>query len=306
MFVGLYWAYFDVGVLEAMPGFAQGGWMVYAGHIILLSVLLVSSLIDAEHWIIPLSVSYTAAAAGMILSMFWPYWVGLEAEQLWQLVPYAGVKSGAAAIGGVIGLVIGWLMIKYGLIKRSFFELEEALAEKKQEENKKTADTDSPDIEVNIRLEMGREMAFLAPAVVLGVIFTVISAGDSVIAGWWSEIISTQKWFAGLLGSVFGFMIGAAVVWATRILGSLAFGREAMGLGDVHLMAAVGAVLGWIDPTIAFFVAPFFGLGWAIIRLVAHRSREIPYGPFLSMATVVVMIFHDPIVAYFLRTMMPQ
>ena len=301
MFVGLYWVYFDVGVLEAMPEFAQGGWMVYAGHIILLSVLLVSSLIDAEHWIIPLSVSYTAAAAGLILSMFWPYWVGLEAEQLWKVVPYAGVKSGAAAIGGVIGLVIGLLMIKFGLIKRSFFELEEALAEKEPVENKKTADTDGPDIEVNIRLEMGREMAFLAPAVVLGVVFVVVSAGDSVVAGWWSEIISTQKWFAGLLGSVFGFMIGGAVVWATRILGSLAFGREAMGLGDVHLMAAVGAVLGWFDPTIAFFVAPFFGLGWAIVRLVSHRSREIPYGPFLSMATVVVMIFHDPIVAYFLR-----
>ena len=56
-----------------------------------------------------------------------------------------------------------------------------------------------------------------------------------------------------------------------------------------------------VSPLIAFFVAPFFGLGWAMVRLVLHRSREIPYGPFLSMGTLAVMILHDPIVEYFLR-----
>jgi leader peptidase (prepilin peptidase)/N-methyltransferase len=119
-------------------------------------------------------------------------------------------------------------------------------------------------------------------------------------------LITEQKWLTGLLGSVFGYMIGAAVVWATRILGSLAFGKEAMGLGDVHLMAAVGAVLGWASPTIAFFVAPFIGLGWAVARLLLHKEREIPYGPFLSVATLIVMIWHDPIVNYFLQAFTPQ
>jgi len=95
------------------------------------------------------------------------------------------------------------------------------------------------------------------------------------------------------------------VVWATRILGSLVFGREAMGLGDVHLMAAVGAMLGWQSPTVAFFLAPFFGLGFAVLRLVIHRTREIPYGPFLSMATVLVMICHDAIVEYLMATLQP-
>jgi prepilin signal peptidase PulO-like enzyme (type II secretory pathway) len=53
-------------------------------------------------------------------------------------------------------------------------------------------------------------------------------------------------------------------------------------------------------------VAPFLGLGWAIFRLIAHRSREIPYGPFLSIATVIVMIFHDYIVLYFAQAMTPH
>ena len=53
------------------------------------------------------------------------------------------------------------------------------------------------------------------------------------------------------------YLVGGGVVWLVRIAGSLAFGKEAMGLGDVHLMAGVGACLGWIDPTLAVF-EPFF------------------------------------------------
>jgi len=37
-----------------------------------------------------------------------------------------------------------------------------------------------------------------------------------------------------VLGSMFGYFIGCTVVWATRLLGTLALGKEAMGLGDVH------------------------------------------------------------------------
>ncbi|MBN2209768.1 MAG: hypothetical protein JW709_00080, partial [Sedimentisphaerales bacterium] len=73
----------------------------------------------------------------------------------------------------------------------------------------------------------------------------------------------------------------------------------------VHLMAAVGAVLGWPSAVLAFFLAPFFGLGWALSRLFFHRMREIWYGPFLSLATVVVMLIHDPLVNYFLQALTP-
>jgi leader peptidase (prepilin peptidase)/N-methyltransferase len=98
---------------------------------------------------------------------------------------------------------------------------------------------------------------------------------------------------AGLLGSLFGYFVGCAVVWATRVLGTLGFGKEAMGLGDVHLMGAAGAVVGPVMVIIAFFIAPFFGLGWALFQMLFKKIRQIPYGPFLSLAVLTVMIFHD-------------
>jgi len=84
-------------------------------------------------------------------------------------------------------------------------------------------------------------------------------------------------------------------VWAVRILGTLAFGREAMGMGDVHLLAAVGAVIGWPETTLAFFVAPFLGIAAAVVGAglagaFRLERRHLPYGPHLATATVIVVL----------------
>ncbi len=137
------------------------------------------------------------------------------------------------------------------------------------------------------RREMIRELAFLAPCIGLG------------LAGWyagqWVGAAGTAiPLVARVLGGVLlGFLVGGGVVWAVRILGSIAFGKEAMGLGDVHLMAAVGACLGWIDATLAFFLAAFVGLYFAILGRVASGSiaRAMPYGPYLAIATLLVLLF---------------
>jgi leader peptidase (prepilin peptidase)/N-methyltransferase len=93
-------------------------------------------------------------------------------------------------------------------------------------------------------------------------------------------------------------MVGGFVVWITRILGTLVFGRLAMGLGDVHLMFGVGAVVGAGCATIAFFLAPFFGIFLAIWMFFTGKKRELPYGPYLSLATAFCLLFCCPIAAY--------
>jgi leader peptidase (prepilin peptidase) / N-methyltransferase len=303
LFVGLFWFYFvdPTRSPRQMPVFESGGWMIYMGHIALVAVLLAASLIDAEHWIIPLSLCYTIVAMGAILSMVWPYVVEGPVDQFWRLIPWSGPTTASLAIGALGGLSVSLVLVQCGIIKRSFDA--EDVATPVGVTAVKDAEAGGSDDNVNVRAEMVREMVFLAPPLLLALAGYFIFVRCDGPADWWAGLLGGHKWFAGLLGSAYGFMIGGAVVWATRIAGTLAFGREAMGLGDVHLMAAVGAVLGWISPTIAFFLAPFFGLGWAVARLIIHRSREIPYGPFLSMATLVVMIFQDRIVDYLMQSM---
>ena len=119
-----------------------------------------------------------------------------------------------------------------------------------------------------------------------------IVRGVAPVGVWW-ENFSQIPAVAGLLGSVWGYFVGCGIVWAIRIFGTLAFGKEAMGLGDVHLMGAAGAVIGPVYVVVAFFVAPFFGLGWAGFQMFFKKIRQIPYGPFLSLGIFVVIILHD-------------
>ena len=103
----------------------------------------------------------------------------------------------------------------------------------------------------------------------------------------------------GLAGSMLGYLVGGGLVWGIRIFGTLGFGREAMGLGDVHLLAGVGAVVGWWDPILIFFIAPFSGLLWAafsaILEKIGKKQSEIPYGPHLAVATLLVVFLRPGI-----------
>jgi leader peptidase (prepilin peptidase)/N-methyltransferase len=96
-------------------------------------------------------------------------------------------------------------------------------------------------------------------------------------------------WLSVLAGVLMGYLIGAGLVWMVRIGGSLAFGREAMGLGDAHLLGAVGACLGWIDAVATFFVAVVLGAVWGgMAKLQGEKAKALPFGPFLAMAALVV------------------
>lgn len=93
-----------------------------------------------------------------------------------------------------------------------------------------------------------------------------------------------------LLSSLVGMAASGGLVWAVRVIGTVVLRREAMGFGDVTLMAMIGAFLGWQPCLIIFFLAPFAGLVIGVLRLILFRDREIPYGPFLCLATLVVIV----------------
>lgn len=145
------------------------------------------------------------------------------------------------------------------------------------------------------RREMVRELIFLAPAIGLGLLGAAIAIKG---AGPWTfdpaslasyPAVQVPLWLDALAGALMGYLIGGGVVWLIRILGSLAFGKEAMGLGDVHMMAAVGACIGWPDAVLGFFGAAFVGVAYAIASAIGgSRLKSLPYGPHLAVATVLV------------------
>jgi leader peptidase (prepilin peptidase)/N-methyltransferase len=155
---------------------------------------------------------------------------------------------------------------------------------------------------VNPRKEVLWEVAFLLPPLALAGAMALLMGHVPAVRLWWDRLLSEKAnpllapHLVGLGSALFGYLIGGLWVWATRILGTLAFNKEAMGMGDVHILAAVGAVCGWIVPSLTFFVAPFIGLGWALYQWIGRRQGVVAYGPLLATATFGVMVFYDPIV----------
>jgi leader peptidase (prepilin peptidase) / N-methyltransferase len=96
--------------------------------------------------------------------------------------------------------------------------------------------------------------------------------------------------FVGLGSSLVGVAVAAGLVWSVREGASRALGREAMGLGDVTLMAMVGAWVGWQAAVVAFFLAAFLGLAHGVVQVVRHRESELPYGPSLCLASALVIV----------------
>jgi leader peptidase (prepilin peptidase)/N-methyltransferase len=73
-----------------------------------------------------------------------------------------------------------------------------------------------------------------------------------------------------------------------------------MGGGDVKLLAMIGAFMGWQMALLTFFLAPFLGIVIGVINLVTKKDHTIPYGPFLSIAALVVLFWADKIISLIL------
>lgn len=310
LFAGYYVAFFMVGMGPCPnPGAPRGGWgagfmnmpqhwPVYALYMALLCVLLAASLIDAELYIIPLELLWFIGAVGLVVHTI------VDTPRTPGALNVQSDAAAALAAGGAIGLLISLALLRMKWIRPSFadggplLEIDQAAYEKEVEAAKREGrevEEEAPQYTpAQIRAEIRHEMLFLLPPLALAGAFAALVMIVPAVGRAWDALVSAH-WVSGLLGSILGALVGGFVVWLTRILGTLAFGREAMGMGDVHLMAAVGACIGAGASTVAFFVAPFFGLVLAIYLIITGTRRELPYGPYLSMGTAFVMLLYCPI-----------
>ena len=99
--------------------------------------------------------------------------------------------------------------------------------------------------------------------------------------------------------ALFGWIVGGAMGWLCRVIFTLVLGKEALGMGDVHILAAAGAVAGWPVAFFAFFAAAVLTLLAMIVIQLTRQSRAVPYGPWLALAFFLCSIFEDRILAYF-------
>ncbi len=116
----------------------------------------------------------------------------------------------------------------------------------------------------------------------------------------------------GLLFSMLGgvpeigrALLGAAVgfggLWAVGALGSVMFKKEAMGGGDIKMMAMVGAFVGWQGVLLTIFLGALLGsvifLPLQIIR--GEREKEVPFGIFLALGAATTYLLGPTIISWY-------
>lgn len=103
------------------------------------------------------------------------------------------------------------------------------------------------------------------------------------------EWIKQHPHLHGLSVSLVGALVGAGAIWVVRAVSGFALGQEAMGLGDVTLMALIGSFLGWQPVVFVLLLAPLLAIVGAVATSLLSGKTYIPFGPYLSLAAIIVM-----------------
>lgn len=86
------------------------------------------------------------------------------------------------------------------------------------------------------------------------------------------------------------------VMFLIKILGDFIFKKESMGGGDIKLMFVFGLTMGIPLSIASIFLASFIGLPISLIMLKNNSSHELPFGPYLSIAAIILFLSQIDIV----------
>ena len=108
-----------------------------------------------------------------------------------------------------------------------------------------------------------------------------------------------------LFNSLVGLAFGFGLLWLVRFFGSKAFRREAMGLGDVFLMGAIGALFGPVAVLVTLILSSVVGSVVGLGMIVMSKARfgrfvEIPFGPYICLGCLAWMFCGPELVSAYL------
>lgn len=100
-----------------------------------------------------------------------------------------------------------------------------------------------------------------------------------------------------LVGAATGF----ALLWLVGVAGAAVFKQEAMGGGDVKMMAMVGAFLGWQGTLLTVFLGALVGSLIFVPMQLLGQKRLVPFGIFLALGAATCWFAGAPLVDWYLR-----
>jgi leader peptidase (prepilin peptidase)/N-methyltransferase len=285
--------YFGVELLTALLFLAvwlkvwPAAWVLALPYFVLVSLFVVATFIDFEHFIIPDEITWGGAAAGLLLSFAVP---PLQGEQshlmggLWSLI-------GAVAGWGLLRLVVELGKLAFGK-KKIVFEQAEPFRWERHDQ----------DADFHVGPEKFLWSDFFA------------RGNEQLLLHCTALEIDGEKLELGVLRFTLDWVHHGERKWALEkievISGEateLTFPREAMGLGDVKFMACIGAFLGWQAILFTVMSASMIGAVIGVLAILLRRrewSAKIPFGPYLALGALIWLFAGPQIVHWYLSTVL--
>lgn len=103
----------------------------------------------------------------------------------------------------------------------------------------------------------------------------------------------------GLLQALLGAAVGFATLWLVGWVGMLVLKKEAMGGGDIKMMAMVGAFTGWAGVLLTIFLGAVAGTVIFVPITLIDRNRLVPFGIFLALGAAITWVAGPDIIQWY-------
>jgi leader peptidase (prepilin peptidase)/N-methyltransferase len=283
--------YFAVELLTALLFLAvwlQFPWQIALVYWVFVSLLIVGTFIDFEHFIIPDEVTIGGTIAGVLASFLVP--ALMSTDRRWTAVL-------TSALSAALGYAILWVVLEAG--KKVF--------------GKKKIQLDVPtpfswtrkgdDADFVVGEETGLWSEYFSRETDVLILLCDEAVVDTRVVG------KTELRFHYNRVTLDGEEISLDILeQISGVVRELQIPREAMGRGDLKFLAAIGAFLGWRAVLFSVFAGSLFGSLVGLGTLLIGRrvwSAKLPFGPYLAFGGLAWMFFGESLLSWYMGLLNP-
>ena len=278
--------YFAVELVTALLFLAI--WQRFPPHVaiaywIFVSLLIIGTFIDFEHFIIPDRVTIGGTIAGVACSIVVPALMQTNSRLA------AGVRSALAA---ALGYVILWIVLEAGKIafgkKRIGFDATTPFTWTKR---------DDDDAHFIVGTEESLWSEYFAREK-----DRLLLQGDEVRIDDRDYGSVTLTFHYDRVNAGGDVLMLDDLTHISGVTRELVIPREAMGRGDLKFLAAIGAFLGWRAVLFSLFAGSLLGSVIGLVTLLVGRpvwSAKLPFGPYLAFGALAWVFFGETVLRWY-------
>jgi leader peptidase (prepilin peptidase)/N-methyltransferase len=283
--------YFAVELITALLFLAvwrSFPWQIALAYWVFVSLIVVATFIDFEHFIIPDQITIGGTIAGLIASGVVPALMNTDSRLA------ALIRS---ALGAALGYVTLLIVLEAGKIafgkKRVYFTSPTPVTWTRQGDD--------------AELVVGEERSLWSDHFARETDRLLLECDEAKIDGRaYQHVLLEFHYNRVQVGSE--QMMLDEVNEITGIMRELQIPREAMGRGDLKFLAAIGAFLGWRPVLFSVFAGSLVGSVVGLLTLILGKrvwSAKLPFGPYLAFGALTWMFFGEAFVRWYVGLLAP-